>query len=54
MAPPHRSPALDTMFAGKTPLGAEPTVFVCQNFTCDAPVSGLAAAVAAWQRLSET
>jgi uncharacterized protein len=34
------SGALDPLFAGKAPLATEPTVFVCENFACQAPVSG--------------
>ena len=46
-----RSPALDPLFAGKTSQGQEPTVFICRDFACDAPVSGRAAAIAAWDKL---
>ena len=31
--------------------GQEPTVFVCRDFACDAPVSGRAAAIASWDKL---
>ncbi|HZZ27256.1 MAG TPA: thioredoxin domain-containing protein [Pirellulales bacterium] len=41
---PH-SIALDPLFAGKAPLSSEPTLFICENFACQAPVSGHAAAV---------
>jgi uncharacterized protein YyaL (SSP411 family) len=40
----YQSPALDSIFAGKSALDPEPTLFVCQNFTCQAPVSGAEAA----------
>jgi uncharacterized protein YyaL (SSP411 family) len=40
----HRSPALAPLFEGKQPSGDEPTVFVCENFACRAPVSGSHAA----------
>ena len=30
---------------------ARATVFICQNFTCQAPVSGTEAAIAAWKKL---
>ncbi len=32
-------------------LLAEPTVFICENFVCQAPVAGVEAVLAAWQRL---
>lgn len=41
-----RSPALAGIFAGKTPAPHGPTVFVCQNFSCQAPVAGKDAALA--------
>jgi uncharacterized protein YyaL (SSP411 family) len=44
--------ALDPLFAGKTPQPSPPTVFVCEQFTCGAPTSGLEAAIAAWDRLA--
>jgi uncharacterized protein len=47
------SPALAPIFEGKSPLGPEPTVFVCQNFECREPISGEAAARAMWERLAE-
>ncbi|MEN6494987.1 MAG: thioredoxin domain-containing protein [Thermoguttaceae bacterium] len=40
------SPALSGIFAGKTPAQHGPTVFVCQNFSCQAPVAGKEAALA--------
>ncbi len=53
-----RSPAdsgggspLDTAFAGKTWIG-EPTVYVCENFACQAPVTGRDAALRLWDELS--
>jgi uncharacterized protein YyaL (SSP411 family) len=46
------SPNLAPIFAGKSPQGTLPTVFVCENFTCQAPVSGKGAAIAVWERLS--
>jgi uncharacterized protein YyaL (SSP411 family) len=36
----YRSPHLDPLFAGKTPAEVEPTLFVCRDFACQAPVSG--------------
>lgn len=41
-----RSPALAGIFAGKSPLSPGPTVFVCENFACQAPVAGRQAALA--------
>jgi uncharacterized protein YyaL (SSP411 family) len=45
------SSALSPLFAGKTPQQPPPTVFVCENFACQAPVNGKLAAIEAWQRL---
>jgi uncharacterized protein YyaL (SSP411 family) len=39
----HRSSALDPLFAGKSASDPEPTLFICQNSTCQAPVSGIEA-----------
>lgn len=41
----HRSAALDPLFAGKSPREPEPTMFICQNFTCQAPVNGRQASI---------
>jgi len=49
----QRSNALDALFAGRTAAGHEPTAYICQNFTCQAPVSGQAAAIAAWHELEQ-
>ena len=49
----YRSPALDTAFSNKQPSSPGPTLFVCQNFACQAPVSGLQAVLEAIERLSE-
>jgi uncharacterized protein YyaL (SSP411 family) len=45
------SRALDPIFVGKKLQPPPPTVFVCQDFTCQAPVSGKEAAIAAWKKL---
>ncbi|MCC7084753.1 MAG: thioredoxin domain-containing protein [Pirellulales bacterium] len=37
----YRSPALNPLFAGKSASEGEPTLFICENFTCQAPVGGL-------------
>lgn len=46
------SPALAPLFAGKEARPPEPTVFVCENFACQSPVSGRAAALDVWKRLA--
>jgi hypothetical protein len=44
--PPVRPAALLAgLFAGKTPRGPDPTVYVCRDFACQAPVSGKDAAL---------
>jgi len=35
-----RSPALSPIFAGKQPIAPGPTLFVCQHFSCQTPVTG--------------
>jgi uncharacterized protein YyaL (SSP411 family) len=52
-APEGMSPALAPIFEGKASLGEEPTVYVCRNFECRAPISGEVAARAMWDRLAE-
>jgi uncharacterized protein YyaL (SSP411 family) len=49
-----RSLALDPLFAGKDsiPGARAPTVYVCESFTCQAPVAGIDDALAAWERLA--
>jgi uncharacterized protein YyaL (SSP411 family) len=39
----HRSSFLDAVFAGKEAPQGEPTLFVCENFACQAPAVGLPA-----------
>lgn len=46
------SAALASLFAGKQSRGSEPTVFVCERFACQAPVSGTAAVLDTWKRLA--
>jgi uncharacterized protein len=41
----HRSAALDSLLAGKSSRDVQPTVFVCRNFSCQAPVNGVEAAI---------
>jgi uncharacterized protein len=36
------SRSLDPLFAGRETLQAEPSLYVCQDFTCQAPIIGLA------------
>ncbi len=45
-----RSSCLDPLFQGKQ-TSKEPTVYICQDFTCQAPVEGTDAAIAAWDQL---
>jgi len=47
------SGVLGPLFAGKKPSGEEPTVYVCQNFACQAPVHGEQAAIATWDALAK-
>lgn len=47
-----RSPALSGIFAGKEPLPPGPTIFVCENFSCQAPMTGRDAALAAIAELA--
>ena len=44
--------ALEKAFRGKRLLAAEPTVYICENFACQAPVSGAEAALQAWNDLT--
>ncbi len=48
----RREPALDPLFAGKQMLSGQPTVFICQNFACQAPVVGADAARQAFDQLA--
>lgn len=49
----RKSPALAALFEGRSPQPPGPTVFVCENFACQAPVSGKNAALAVWSTLAE-
>lgn len=40
---PFKSPLLDELFTGRTSTDGKPVLYVCQNFTCQAPAVGLAA-----------
>jgi uncharacterized protein YyaL (SSP411 family) len=50
--PSSALPHLAAMFEGKRPSGESPTLFVCENFTCQAPVSGREGTIAAIQQLA--
>ncbi len=39
---------LDAIFLGRIPLYGHPSVFICQKFACEAPVSGKEAAIGKW------
>jgi uncharacterized protein YyaL (SSP411 family) len=39
---PHKSRLLDPLFADRTAIDGQPTLYICQNFTCQAPISGVA------------
>lgn len=45
-----RSSCLDPLFQGKQ-TSKQPMVYICQDFTCQAPVEGTDAAIAAWDQL---
>ena len=49
--PDQGSAALAALFAGKSPGAIAPSVYVCQNFTCQAPVAGLEAVLRTWDEL---
>ena len=48
----HHSPQLDELFAGRQSPSGEPVLYVCENFTCQEPAVGLAAILAAIEKLS--
>ena len=50
----QRSSALAGIFAGKEPSGSGPTLYVCEGFACEAPVTGKDAILATWERLAAT
>ncbi len=39
-APPEKGP-LEALFAGRTAIGEEPTLYICESFACQAPVLGV-------------
>jgi uncharacterized protein YyaL (SSP411 family) len=46
-----RSAALDKLFAGRESRDGQPVLYVCQNYTCQAPARGLAAIQSQLQEL---
>jgi uncharacterized protein YyaL (SSP411 family) len=46
------SPHLAALFQEKQSRINSPTVFICENFTCQAPVDGRESAVAKWKQLA--
>jgi uncharacterized protein YyaL (SSP411 family) len=44
---PSQSTHLEPLFAGRSAVDGQPTLFVCRNFTCQAPLVGREAIVAA-------
>jgi uncharacterized protein YyaL (SSP411 family) len=46
-----RSARLDELFAGKESADGQPVLYICQNFACQAPVSGLTALESELDRL---
>ena len=49
----RRSSHLDPLFAGKErTASASPTVYVCENFACQAPVAGESETLSLWDRLA--
>jgi hypothetical protein len=51
--PAAASPVLESLFAGKQSIAPGPTVHLCQNQTCQAPVTGSTAVIALWDRLAK-
>ncbi len=47
----QHSQHLAPLFAGRTSAGDQPSVFICENFACDAPVSGLQSIRESWDKL---
>jgi uncharacterized protein YyaL (SSP411 family) len=37
----NRSPHLDPLFANRSAVKGEPTLYICQNFTCQSPLVGV-------------
>ena len=47
------SASLEKLFAGKTTQDGLPTVFVCENFACQAPVVGQQSVIETWIKLEK-
>ena len=45
------SKMLDAIFRGKNPQAESPSVYLCRDFTCETPVTGKDAILAAWKHL---
>jgi uncharacterized protein YyaL (SSP411 family) len=39
--PDRRSPRLEPLFSGRTAVGGQPTLYICENFACQAPIVGV-------------
>jgi uncharacterized protein len=48
----RRSPILDPLFAGRAAINGQPVLYICENFACQAPISGVEAIQAAVRGLS--
>jgi uncharacterized protein YyaL (SSP411 family) len=48
----YLSKALDPLFEGRETRTPAPTVYICENFACQAPVTGTDNVLAAWDRLA--
>jgi uncharacterized protein YyaL (SSP411 family) len=46
------SSALGGLFEGKTVVNKQPTLYICQNFTCQQPVRGKEAILKAWEEVT--
>jgi uncharacterized protein YyaL (SSP411 family) len=49
----HRSPHLEPLFAGRSSADGQPALFICQNFTCRAPLVGRESILAALSRTAQ-
>jgi uncharacterized protein YyaL (SSP411 family) len=50
----HHSVQLADLFAGKDAIAGQPTLFVCQNFACQAPQVGEQAILQTWQQMGRS
>jgi uncharacterized protein YyaL (SSP411 family) len=44
--------ALDPLFQGREARSPSPTVYVCENFACQAPANGVEQVIALWEKLA--